>query len=86
MTTGALIAIIAAIGGTVNILFMGLNLWMMTNIKLAVQEIRTEIADNRRNDNEKMRAWVEERLQSHCLQCASYSGRRHDFGAAAAGA
>lgn len=86
MTAGALIAIIAAIGGTVNILFMGLNLWMMTNIKLAVQEIRTEIADNRRNDNEKMRGWVEERLQAHCRQCTGYNGGRHDFGAAAAGA
>lgn len=65
MTAEALIAIVAGIGGTVNILFMAANLWMMTNIKLAVQEIRTEIANNRRDDQEKIRAWVEERLQQY---------------------
>lgn len=53
----------------VNFLFLGANTYMMLNIKLAISNIQTKIAEDRMKDKEELRAWTQERLDSHSLKC-----------------
>lgn len=48
----------------INFVFLGANTFMMTTVKLAIQELKTKIALDRRSDSESMQKWVKEEIAS----------------------
>lgn len=55
----------------INLLFMAANTYMMLTVKLAIQELKTQIALDRKKDSDDMQEWVKKEITGHSLQCSS---------------
>lgn len=57
------LAAIATAVALLNIVMLSINAWVMVNIKLYIEKLKAEIAENRRVDANELREYVDIRVQ-----------------------